>query len=386
MGKVDMKDTSMDFADGVEARFTPRYDNDEKSPDGTPVRQMLKNRLGLGIEKLRKLVEHDEEPAATATPSTLKESAATATPSPLKESRSSDNFDVNPRGDEFDVNPILMVSRNNGDGDGWEVTAGGFSSHPRQGENTKNLSAEYDSAWVALPSSAFFAEKVKPLVRTSHPTKRSSPKRDMSGIPPQIGSPDDGFQMDDISVTHDQSFSLDKDDKEERAYNPDAPRRADQFQKFSPEMQQSGRVSRYTPPEPALHPRASAYDEGPIGDNTDDDEMGSIEVALVDPPAVGARSESRGRRGLRGLLKRRSKSSGKSAAAAAKVTASSEVGASSRNYNSCYRRDSTTQGAESPWNIQAAEQGTCSVARRTTDSPQSNHRQEVFPSDETLRR
>jgi hypothetical protein len=313
MGKVDMKDTSMDFADGVETCFTPRYGTDEKSPGGTPVRQMRKNRLGLGMGKLRKLVEHDEELAAPTTPSNL------------NESRSSDEFDVNPRGDEFDVNPMLMVSENNGDGDGWEVTAGRFSSHPRQGENTKNLSDDYDSAWVALPSSAFFAEK-------AHPSKRP-PKRDMSGIPPQIGSPDDGFQMDDISGTPDRSFSLDKDDKEERAYNPNAPKRADQFQKFSPETQQSARVSRYTPPEAALHPRASAYDEGAIGDNTDDDEMGSIEVALVEPPVIEARNESRGRRGLRGLLKRRSKSSGKSSAAA-KNTASSEVGAGSRIDNS----------------------------------------------------
>jgi hypothetical protein len=187
-----------------------------------------------------------------------------------------------------------------------------------------------------LPSSAFFAEKPKHSADRKHPTSTRSPKRDMSGIPPQIGSPDDGFQMDDMSVTpeRDRSFSLDKDDKEEGAYNTKAHRRADQFQKFSPEMQQSARVSRYTPPEPASHPRA-AYDDGPIGgDNTVDDEMGSIEVALVEPPVVGARSESRGRRGLRGLLKRRSKSNGKSAAAVKQATASSEVGVGSRNHNS----------------------------------------------------
>jgi hypothetical protein len=295
MGNVDMKDTSMELGDGVETRYTARYGTDEKSPDGTPVRQTLKERFGLGIATLRKSGEQEEGLVAPATKSNLKETFS---------------------GDEFDVNPMLMVSEDHGDGDGWEVTARGFSPR-RQEENTKNLSAEYDSAWVALPSSAFFAERAKQSTERTRPTTRP-PKRDVSGIPPQITvTPDEDFPLDEISA---------KD--EDEGYNPKASRRALPVQKFSPEMQQSARLSRYTPPKPAMHPPA-AYDEGHIGDNTDDDEMGSIEVALVEPPGSLGRTESRGRRGLRGLLKRRSNSKG-----AAKAVVSSEAGGGSRRFNS----------------------------------------------------
>jgi hypothetical protein len=70
----------------------------------------------MGSGKLKKTVE--EEVAAPATQSNLKETLS---------------------GDEFDVTPMLMATEENGDGDGWEVTAGGFYPR-RQEDNTKNLS------------------------------------------------------------------------------------------------------------------------------------------------------------------------------------------------------------------------------------------------------
>jgi hypothetical protein len=286
MGNVDMKETSMELADGVEARFTPKYDNGEPLPGGSPISRMRRNRIAK-----------NEELAAPPPP-------PPPTRPNLKESLS---------GDDFDVNPMLLISEDNHDGYGWEVTTGGFSS--RRQENANNLSDEYDSAWVALPSSTFFAGKSKGSPDMIQPRP---PKRDMSGIPPHI------------SVTPDEDFLLDEEDDEEEGYAPEVSRR-DRVQTFSPEMQESARVSRYTPPEPrskAMHPPA-AYDEGFIGDTNDEDEMGSIEVALVEPPPVsGAATESRGRRGLRGLLTRRSQSKG-----APKLAASSEVGAGSRRFN-----------------------------------------------------
>ena len=318
MGKVDMKETSMDLGDGVEARFTPKYDeSEEKIPDESGLgRRMRRTRLSLGIGKFKKDSSgcderpRDETPAAVSTPP----------PPPTKSNLSiKETFS----GDEFDVDPKLLSSQGESTGQAWEGNAEEFTSHreqdkilntsstSRRQENANHLSEEFDSAWVALPSSTFFADKDK--ISPDRTATRRNKKRDTSDIPPQI------------------SVTLDEEEDGVKS-----PLITDYIQKFSAETEEPARISKisnYTLPGlPSKEMRPpSAYDEGLIGDMSDDEEaeMGSIEVALVDPPlaSTAVRSESRGRRGLRGLLKKRRSASSKGLPT--KVSAS-EVGVGSR--------------------------------------------------------
>lgn len=261
MGNVDVKDTSMDNANGVETRYSPKYENAE--PDHPTI-------------KLREPRTKGERRAAAD------DSGDGATPL----SRSEDTrmtpkgaAPVDFSGDKFDVNPKLLDE---------QVLRRTKLSSERK-ELTKTLADDFDSAWVSLPSSSYFPSKESSETKKNH----------------DVDFPESQLSL--VSVGGEGTRGK--------------AGRAEEVQKFSP---QAGGPSRsqlnYQPP--ALDERMGrgklVYDDSKVTEPnaisatntaTEDEEEGQIEVTLVSCPVGEVESEkqasSKQRRGIRSLLSRR---------------------------------------------------------------------------------
>jgi hypothetical protein len=126
MGKVSVRDTSMESADGVEAQFEPKYPSAKLSPDRSdisPVRRMRKDRLSRELKKTTGGGNADQPHL--------------------------------PRLDEGSCSFSTMSSR--------------------QQATTKSLSEDFDSAWVNLPSSSYFRNSNSPVAEVTS-NSRTSPR------------------------------------------------------------------------------------------------------------------------------------------------------------------------------------------------------------------
>ena len=270
-GKINMRDTSMDVGEGVEAEFAPRYDESRAAGLVTPTRRMRAERLREQARALR--AAKAEEPA------------------------------VEPRRDSFD--------------DGFAQEPASNLGTPERMNKHMDMADDFDSAWVALPQNAFFSEKP----RGSRPNEPLSPvsQPETSAVKPnehtrELSTPtneepmsqrDERLLLSNTTSSDASEYETEKTSedsyRETKRYAPPNGyrKRVDDFQVFEPDTRDrrhdSRREFRGVSPMrnlPASEMR-SAYDNGRVGDTVED----SIEVALVTEPK---------KRGLRALLSRRS--------------------------------------------------------------------------------
>jgi hypothetical protein len=125
LGKVDIKNTSMESGDGIETTFTTKAGQLGKSLSAdtsrvSPVHRMRMDRIGQEMHQI------NEETVGV----------------------SSTN--------------VVATAEDNNDGENRQLT-------PWHHENTKAMADDFDAAWVSLPSSAFFkSRKVPSSAESSH--------------------------------------------------------------------------------------------------------------------------------------------------------------------------------------------------------------------------
>jgi len=150
MGRVDVRDTSMEYAVGVETEYSPKYGEQQEENDATG--KAHDTSLELSVN------EEDLPPSGPASSFDVEGDDA---PDDEKVQSVHQNIDRGGGGDKkkkkvFEVSPKLLESPDvvvgNADAEAASLAA------DRQ-EYAKNLADDFDSAWVALPSSSFFPGK-----------------------------------------------------------------------------------------------------------------------------------------------------------------------------------------------------------------------------------
>jgi hypothetical protein len=184
-------------------------------------------------------------------------------------------------------NPFAADERNNpfaqeSDHDSYATESREGSKANVAQDRAMDLSADFDEAWVAMPSSAFFSDTTPPRQTVSEKEKEDSPPR---STPSRASVSDESPPPPPVST------------------------KQASVQKFSPKRAApTKREMDYNPPSPSRHmaqSSAGAYDEKKIdqaaSEESNDD---GIEVTLV-----GAPKEPPRRKGLRALLQRRTSKS-----------------------------------------------------------------------------
>jgi hypothetical protein len=184
-------------------------------------------------------------------------------------------------------NPFAADERNNpfaqeSDHDSYATESREGSKPDVSQDRVMDLSADFDEAWVAMPSSAFFTDTTPTRQAVSETQKEDTP-------PPSTPSR--------ASVSDDSPPP------------PPVSTKQASVQKFSPKRAATTkREIDYNPPSPSRHiaqSSAGAYDEKKIDQATSDESYDDgFEVTLV-----GAKKEPQRRKGLRALLQRRNSKS-----------------------------------------------------------------------------
>jgi hypothetical protein len=263
MGKVSVRDTSMESADGVEAQFEPKYPSAKLSPDRSdisPVRRMRKDRLSREMKKTTGGSNVDQPHL--------------------------------PRLDE-----------------------GSFSTmSSRQQAATKSLSEDFDSAWVNLPSSSYFRNSNSPVADVTDnfrkpargiPNARCSPLNNET-----YASSIEGFEAqnqhdaDNTGIVREQNQSNEYCEQEvEVKYLPKVSQRHD-LQTISPrsEDEPPSRDYVYTPQykDNAVHVMNTQTNRG----NDVGRSHSSDTIRLANSSESSGNSKPRNR-GLRAFLKRK---------------------------------------------------------------------------------
>lgn len=277
MGRIDVRDTSMESACGVETEFSPKYD--EFASPASSARQ-------LRMERIRKSASSDSaSDRGGSVPSTGRQ-AVNEAQSPV-----ASNADFT--GDRFEVDPKLLA-----DSESWE-------ERPRwsvRQEQSKTLSDDFDSAWVALPSSNFFQSQKS---GDAAPTGRSvAESKTESGANVAKGELQDAPDPEPMVTQQLQKFSPTTESPSRSTHNYKPPEVAK-----SGELRLDYKDRRYEREEAM----ASNQQQAQLADYDD-----QLEVGLV---SSGNGTETKHRRGLRAFLKRRQ--NGKSSASHASASVSS---------------------------------------------------------------
>jgi hypothetical protein len=253
MGQISVKDTSMDCGDGVEAQYTPKYAEAKLSPDRSgisPVRRLRKDRMS-------------REKSSTAEAI----NATKVTHDMLVQKR-------------------LHVC---------EEKKEELLCDPRQQQQAKDLSDDFDSAWVSLPSSSYFGSR----------SPRSST--------PKSQRPDEMLPATSETLPARERTDYRPDGEVEVQYvdNNNRPRPRTDLQVFAPEEGDSLPANL---PHAALgstrglyprHRKSATFDDGRPANSALPGAVtasGSFETAPVESQDTSQKPRGRG---LRGFLKRK---------------------------------------------------------------------------------
>jgi hypothetical protein len=260
MGQIDVKDTSMDCGDGVEAQYTPKYvaaalvPSDRENPQKHPRKDLM-----------------------------IREMPAAAKP-PVASKFADDGVD--------DVNSNLVKAS--------QIATETLQVESRQQQQAKALSDEFDSAWVSLPSSTYFGAKS---------ARSSVPRSSVALQGPQ--RPDRTSPIREQLSKDEETEYLPDGEVEVRYLNNASRNHPPDIQIFSPE---EGDSLPSNPPYKALgssrgsyprHQKSSTFDGNHDPDRQLKDSLklnGSFESGTV--RSLETPQQSRGR-GLRGFLKRK---------------------------------------------------------------------------------
>jgi hypothetical protein len=247
MGKVETRETSMEMAAGVEARFSPKYNAGPDTCDVVSSRDMRKQRLG-------------------------RETESTKAPRNASIEKLGSHHSGELAGDSFQVDPKLL------DNGGWKVDRNDVQS---KHENAMAMSDNFDSAWVSLPTSSFF------------PKQPANSRRQVD------------TQSNSRNQSRSRTYRQHVDSISEQLFAPIAIRREATVQSFSPQAKHYTTSRSYvaTREAPRKDGNLSVYDQNTIGTatSTDSPESG------VETPLTSASLQPR--RGMRGLLNRRGNAS-----------------------------------------------------------------------------